>query len=180
TKYLHEAKKLGTRVVLVNPYLEPGMKRYWVPSTLGSALFGTDIADYWFPVSQGGDIAFLWGVLKVLVANGWVDERFIRDHTAGFEELKSAISKARFEELETQAGLDRAAMQEFAELIRDARTAVLVWSMGITQHVFGADTVQIILNLGLTKGFVGRDKCGLMPIRGQSSVQGGGEMGAYA
>jgi molybdopterin-dependent oxidoreductase alpha subunit len=180
TKYLHEAKKLGTRVVLVNPYLEPGMKRYWVPSTLSSALFGTDIADYWFPVSQGGDIAFLCGVLKILVANGWLDERFIRDHTVGFDELKQEISKASFAELEPLAGLSRAAMQEFAELIRDAKTAVLVWSMGITQHAFGADTVQMILNLGLTKGFVGRDRCGLMPIRGHSSVQGGAEMGAYA
>jgi molybdopterin-dependent oxidoreductase alpha subunit len=180
TKYLHEAKKLGTKIVLVNPYLEPGMKRYWVPSTLSSALFGTDIADYWFPVSQGGDIAFLCGVLKILVANGWLDERFIRDHTVGFDELKSEISKLAFGELETQAGLDRAAMQEFAELIRDAKTAVLVWSMGVTQHAFGADTVQMILNLGLTKGFVGRDRCGLMPIRGHSSVQGGAEMGAYA
>src|SRR5437667_339632 len=180
TKYLHEAKKLGTRVVLVNPYLEPGMKRYWVPSTLSSALFGTGIADYWFPVSQGGDIAFLCGVLKILFANDWLDESFIRDHTVGFDELKSGISKASFAELETQAGLDRAAMQEFAELIRDASTAVLVWSMGITQHAFGADTVQMILNLGLTKGFVGRDRCGLMPIRGSSSVKGGAEMGAYA
>ena len=180
TKYLHEAKKLGTRVVLVNPYLEPGMKRYWVPSTLSSALFGTDIADFWFPVSQGGDIAFLCGVLKILVANGWLDERFIREHTVGFDELKSEISKVSFAELETQAGLDRAAMQEFAELIRDAKTAVFVWSMGITQHAFGADTVQMILNLGLSKGFVGRERCGLMPIRGHSSVQGGAEMGAYA
>src|SRR5437016_6090564 len=180
TKYLHEAKKLGTKVIMVNPYLEPGMKRYWVPSTMSSALFGTDIADYWFPVTQGGDIAFLCGVLKILVANGWLDERFIRDHTVGFDELKSGISKAPFAELETQAGLDRAAMQEFAELIRDAKTAVLVWSMGITQHAFGADIVQMILNLGLTKGFVGRDRCGLMPIRGHSSVQGGAEMGAYA
>src|SRR5437773_1502901 len=180
TKYLHQAKKLGTKDVLVNPYREPGMKRYWVPSTLSSALFGTDIADYWFPVSQGGDIAFLYGVLKILIANGWLDESFIRNHTVGFDELESGIAKAAFAELETQAGLDRAAMQEFAELIRDAKTAVLVWSMGITQHAFGADTVQMILNLGLTKGFVGRDRCGLMPIRGHSSVQGGAEMGAYA
>src|SRR5436190_18866210 len=180
TKYLHEAKKLGTKVVLVNPYLEPGMKRYWVPSTPSSALFGTDIADYWFPVSQGGDIAFLCGVLKILVANGWLDESFIRNHTVGFDELKSGIAKAAFAELERRAGLDRAAMQEFAELIRDAKTAVLVWTMGITQHASGADTVQMILNLGLTKGFVGRDRCGLMPIRGHSSVQGGAEMGAYA
>jgi predicted molibdopterin-dependent oxidoreductase YjgC len=52
--------------------------------------------------------------------------------------------------------------------------------MGITQHAFGADAVQMILNLGLAKGFVGRDRCGLMPIRGHSSVQGGAEMGAYA
>ena len=73
TKYLHEAKKLGTKVVMVNPYLEPGMERYWVPSTLGSAVFGTDIADYWFPVSQGGDIAFIYGVLKIMFANGWQD-----------------------------------------------------------------------------------------------------------
>src|SRR5437016_2287977 len=62
TKYLHEAKKLGTKVVLVNPYREPGMERYWVPSTAGSALFGTDIDDDWFPVATGGDIAFLYGV----------------------------------------------------------------------------------------------------------------------
>ena len=180
TKYLHQAKKLGTKVALVNPYLEPGMKRYWVPSTLSSALFGTDIADYWFPVSQGGDIAFLYGVLKILITNGWVDENFIGSHTVGLDELKSQISNLKFAELEARCGLDCAAMQEFAELIRDAKTAVLVWSMGITQHAFGGDAVQMILNLGLTKGYVGRDKCGLMPIRGHSSVQSGAEMGAYA
>jgi predicted molibdopterin-dependent oxidoreductase YjgC len=71
-------------------------------------------------------------------------------------------------------------MQEFAELIRDAKTAVLVWSMGITQHAYGADAVSMIVNLGLMKGYVGRDKCGIMPIRGHSGVQGGAEMGAYS
>src|SRR5882672_193622 len=128
TKYLHEAKKLGTRVVLVNPYREPGMERYWVPSTLSSAVFGTDIADYWFPVSIGGDIAFLAGVLKILIANNWVDDHFIRDHTCGFDELKSAVGEWQWEILEQQSGLLRQAMQEFAELIRDAKNAVLVWS----------------------------------------------------
>jgi molybdopterin-dependent oxidoreductase alpha subunit len=180
TKYLHEAKRLGTKVVMVNPYREPGMERYWVPSNLGSALFGTDIADYWFPVSTGGDIAFLGGVLKVLLENNWVDKGFIEKHTVGFEDLKCEISKLKFEEFERQSGLSRESMEEFAALIRDARTGVLVWSMGITQHRFGADAVQMILNLGLLKGWVGRDKCGLMPIRGHSSVQGGAEMGAYS
>jgi len=180
TKYLHEAKKLGTRVVLVNPYCEPGMERYWVPSTLSSAMFGTDITDYWFPVSQGGDIAFLYGVLKIMLANGWQEEAFIRDRSVGFEELKETVERFDWATLESQSGLSRRSMEEFAALIRDARTAVLVWSMGITQHAFGGDAVQMILNLGLTKGYVGRDKCGLMPIRGHSSVQGGAEMGAYA
>src|SRR2546427_40684 len=117
TKYLHEAKKLGTKVVLVNPYREPGMERYWVPSTAGSALFGTDIADYWFPVATGGDIAFLYGVLKILIERNWVDGEFIARHTLGFEELKSQISNPSFEDLAARSGLDRASMQEFAELI---------------------------------------------------------------
>lgn len=180
TKYIHEAKLHGTKVVMVNPYREPGMDRYWVPSTLKSALFGTDIMDYWFPVSQGGDIAFLYGVLKILIENGWYDKDFLAAHTGGFEELKIAVAKFDWDTLTKQAGLPRASMQEFAELIRDAKTGVLVWSMGITQHAFGGDAVSMILNLGLLKGFVGRDKCGLMPIRGHSGVQGGAEMGAYS
>ncbi|MCD6050614.1 MAG: formate dehydrogenase [Verrucomicrobia bacterium] len=180
TKYLHEAKVLGTKVVMVNPYLEPGMKRYWVPSTTSSALFGTDIADYWFPVTQGGDIPFLYGVLKILIAEGWLNHEFIANHTTDFEVLKTAVARYDWPELERESGLSQADMLEFAQIIRDAKNAVLVWSMGITQHTFGGDGVSMILNLGLARGYVGRDKNGLMPIRGHSSVQGGAEMGAYA
>lgn len=180
TKYLHEAKKLGTKVIMVNPYREPGMERYWVPSTLESALFGTDIMDYWFPVTQGGDIPFLYGVIKILFEEDWIAHDFTAEHTEGVEELRAAAARLEWATLERQAGLDRASMRAFAELIRDAKNAVLVWSMGITQHPFGADAVQMILNLGLLRGYVGRDKNGLMPIRGHSAVQGGGEMGAYA
>jgi molybdopterin-dependent oxidoreductase alpha subunit len=179
-KYLHEAKKLGTKVVLVNPYREPGMERYWVPSTFSSAVLGTDIADYWFPVATGGDLAFLCGVLKIMIERGWIDREFIAGHTCGFEQLEAVLRQIELEPLEAQSGLSQESMLEFAELIGRAKTGVLVWSMGITQHVFSADTIQMILNLGLAKGFVGREKCGLMPIRGHSSVQGGAEMGAYA
>ena len=72
-KYLEQAKKHGTKIALVNPYKEPGMERYWVPSSAGSAVFGTKISDWWFPVAQGGDVAFLYGVIKVLLAEGWFD-----------------------------------------------------------------------------------------------------------
>ena len=81
-KYLHEAKKHGTKVVLVNPYREPGMERYWVPSIAEQRRCSAPtIADYWFPVAQGGDIAFLYGVLKILIENGWYDATFIDEHT---------------------------------------------------------------------------------------------------
>jgi molybdopterin-dependent oxidoreductase alpha subunit len=179
-KYLDEAKRRGTRVAMVNPIREPGMTRYWVPSAAQSALFGTGISDYWFGVSQGGDIAFLYGVLKILTENGWYNHSFVERHTEGFAELRSAAERLEWPALERQAGLPRASMEEFAHLIRDAETAVLVWSMGITQHAFGGDAVQMIVNLGLMKGYVGRDRAGLMPIRGHSGVQGGAEMGAYA
>ncbi len=180
TKYLHLAKKLGTKIVMVNPYLEPGMKKYWVPSNADSALFGSNLTDYWFPVTQGGDIAFISGVLKILVERGWVNHEFIAKHTADFPALAAQLSTLNFSDLEKQSGLSHADMLEFAELLRDAKNAVLVWSMGITQHTHGGDGVSMVLNLGLARGYVGRDKNGLMPIRGHSSVQGGAEMGAYA
>jgi molybdopterin-dependent oxidoreductase alpha subunit len=180
TKYLHLAKKQGTKIALVNPYLEPGMKRYWVPSEAGSALFGTNLADHWFPVAQGGDIALLYGVLKRLVETDKVDRGFVAAHTSGFDALEAQVKELSWETLEAGSGLSRASIEELADLIGRARNAVFVWSMGITQHSFGGDAVQMILNVALARGFLGRDFCGVMPIRGHSSVQGGAEMGAYA
>ena len=69
-KYLYHARRQGTKVAVVNTYFEPGLKRYWVPSVPDSAVFGTKFADEWFPVDTGGDLAFLNGVLKVLVRRG--------------------------------------------------------------------------------------------------------------
>ena len=178
-KYLYHAKKEGTKVAVINNYREPGMDRYWVPSNVESALFGTRIADRFFLVNVGGDIAFLSGTLKHLVENGWVDRGFIEGHTSGFEELEADVAGMSWEELEATAGASRAEMLEFARMLGEARSAVLVWSMGVTQHRFGEDNVRAIINVALSRGFVGRPKCGLMPIRGHSGVQGGAEMGAY-
>lgn len=179
-KFLDEAKRLGTRVAVVNPFREPGMTRYWVPSAARSAVFGTAITDEWFDVTTGGDIAFLYGVLKELIEHGWCDGGFIRAHTDGFDDLAMRATDLSWEQLEAGSGLPRKRMQDMARLLHEARSAVFVWSMGITQHAFGGDAVRMILNLALSRGFVGRDRCGVMPIRGHSGVQGGAEMGAYA
>lgn len=180
TKYMYYAKKAGTKIAVINSYREPGMERYWIPSNLESALFGTKISDRTFLVNVGGDVAFLNGTLKHMIENGWLDQGFIERHTAGFEEMKAALDEQSWEDLERLSGASREEMREFAKMVGEANTAVFVWSMGITQHEFGEDNVRAIINLGLTKGFVGRDNCGLMPIRGHSGVQGGAEMGAYS
>lgn len=180
TKYLHEAKARGTKVVMVNPYMEPGMKRYWVPSTASSALFGTKIADYWYPVAQGGDLAFLTGVARFLVEKDALNHDFLEKHVDDLDTFKAWVKESSWDRLEQESGLGRDSMEAFADLLAGAKNAVLIWSMGITQHAHGAENVQMILNIGLLRGYLGRDKNGLMPIRGHSSVQGGAEMGAYA
>ncbi|MFI7113765.1 FdhF/YdeP family oxidoreductase [Nonomuraea sp. NPDC050227] len=179
-KYLYHAKKAGTRIAMVNAYREPGMDKYWVPSNAESALFGTKITDEFFGVNVGGDIGFLNGVLKHLIENDWVDKAFVTGRTSGFEEARKAVEAQSWAELEALSGATKEQMFRLAELLGRARSAVLVWSMGITQHTYGEDNVRAIVNLALARGFLGRDKCGLMPIRGHSGVQGGAEMGAYA
>src|SRR5579884_2878624 len=178
TKYLYYAKKAGTKVFLVNPYIEPGMERYWVPSVTESALFGTRIADDFFQILPGGDIPFFYGVLKHMIENNWLDRDFIDERTAGWRTLENKTRRLRWEELERGSGLTRADMLRFAQAFGRARHAIFVWSMGITHHRYGSDNVRAIVNLQLARGNVGRPHTGLMPIRGHSGVQGGAEMGA--
>lgn len=180
TKYMYYAKKAGTKIVLVNTYREPGMERYWIPSVVESALFGTKLADETFLINTGGDVAFLNGALKHILERGLIDEDFVRNHSVGLDDVRAEVTAQNWEQLEALAGVPEAEMRAFGQMLGEAKTAVLVWSMGITQHEFGEDGVRAIVNLGLTRGFVGRERCGLMPIRGHSGVQGGAEMGAYS
>ncbi|MFM8972327.1 MAG: FdhF/YdeP family oxidoreductase [Actinomycetota bacterium] len=177
-KYLYLAKQRGAKVVVVNPLREPGLERYWVPSNAESALFGTRIADAFFPVHSGGDIAFVNGVLKHLLASGGIDRRFVREHTTGFDAVLAELEEESFADLAAASGSSRDDMARFARMYAAARSAVIVWSMGITQHEFGVDNVRALVNLALARGNVGRDGAGLMPIRGHSGVQGAAEMGA--
>ena len=180
TKYLHLAKKAGTKVVAVNPYREPGMERYWIPSSVESAVFGTKLTDRFFQVGIGGDIGFLSGTLKHMIERGWVDRSFVDDHATGFDELAAELRAVEWDRLEAISGTSRDEMFEFARMVGEAERAVFVWSMGVTQHTSGEDNVRAILNLALSRGFVGREGCGVMPIRGHSGVQGGAEMGCFA
>jgi molybdopterin-dependent oxidoreductase alpha subunit len=177
TKYLYYAKQAGTKIFVVNPYFEPGLDRYWVPSVAKSALFGTRLADDYFQIHIGGDIAFFYGVLKHLIENDWVDREFIAARTVGWQDAEAKARRLSWQDLECSAGQSKAEMYRFAEAFGKARHAIIVWSMGITQHSYGSDNVRSIVNLQLARGNVGRPHTGLMPVRGHSGVQGGAEMG---
>jgi molybdopterin-dependent oxidoreductase alpha subunit len=179
-KYLYLAKRRGAKVVVVNPYLEPGLERYWVPSNVESALFGTKVCDLHVPVRPGGDVAFAHAVLQRLIERGATDEAFVAERTEGWDELAQHLAGVRRDGLLAAAGITAAQLDAFVDLYAGAASAVLVWSMGITQHRTGVDGVRAIVNVALARGNVGRDGAGLMPIRGHSGVQGGAEMGAYA
>jgi molybdopterin-dependent oxidoreductase alpha subunit len=179
-KYLYEARRRGARVAVVNPYFEPGLESYWVPSVAESAVFGTkfaDLAEDWFAVDTGGDLAFLSGVFKVLLAEGGLDREFVARCTVGLPEAQAAVEALPWERLERESGATRAEMTRFARMLMGARRGIFVWSMGLTQHAHGVATIQALVNVGLARGWVGRENAGLMPIRGHSGVQGGAEVG---
>jgi molybdopterin-dependent oxidoreductase alpha subunit len=180
TKYLHHAKKKGARVVVVNPFREPALERYWVPSVAGSALFGTKLMDEFYGVSAGGDIAFLSGVLKALDETGGWDEKFVAERTTGAAELRAHLAKLAWSEIVAESGLPEADIRRFAATYKKAERAVVVYSMGLTQYAFGVENVKMVVNLVLARGMIGRPNTGIVPIRGHSGVQGTAESGADA
>jgi len=176
-KYLAEAKKRGTRVVVINTTLERGLERYWVPSMPVSAVFGTRLMDDFVQVNAGGDIAFMSGMLKHVLALGAEDTEFIETHTTGWGDLVAKLNELTWDELETISGTTRREMEWVGELFARAKSAVTIYSMGLTQHRFGTENVESVVNLHLSRGLIGKEYCGILPIRGHSGVQGGGECG---
>lgn len=177
TKYLYEARKHGTEVAVVNPLREPGLDRYWIPSVVESTLFGTRLADHWFGVNTGGDLAFLVGTLKALVEHDALDRDYIGRVTSGFDAARDAAVSTPWDAIEQESGTGEDEIRRFATLLERKPRTILVWSMGLTQHVHGVDTIRALVNVGLARGLVGREHRGLMPIRGHSGVQGGAEVG---
>jgi molybdopterin-dependent oxidoreductase alpha subunit len=176
-KYLYYARQRGTQIAVVNPLREPGLDRYWIPSVPESALFGTRLTDHWFEVHTGGDLAFLVGTLRALVEMDAVDRTFLDACTSGFDRAADAALGAPWPAIEAESGATRADIERFARLLADRPKTVLVWSMGLTQHVHGVDTIRALVNVALARGLAGGPHRGMMPIRGHSGVQGGAEVG---
>lgn len=184
SKYMLEAKKKGTKIIVVNPYREPAMDQYWIPSNPESALFGTKIADDFYQVNIGGDIAFMHGIMKhwfdmeEKTHGSAINHEFVAAHVNGLVELKKQVQNQSWAAIMESSGVSKERIIELAELLARSKNAVYAWALGLTMHSFATDNISQVANLALLRGHLGRKFTGLMPFRGHSSVQGSGEMGA--
>jgi molybdopterin-dependent oxidoreductase alpha subunit len=128
-------------------------------------------------VHTGGDLTFLTGVLRALIELGGIDERFVAERTVGFDEARAATLDVTWDQIERASGTTRTRIEECARLLMERPRTVFVWSMGLTQHAHGVDTIRALINVALARGLPGGEHCGLVPIRGHSGVQGGAEVG---
>jgi molybdopterin-dependent oxidoreductase alpha subunit len=178
TKYLHHARKRGTRIVAVKPAPEPEFPESYSASESLSPRFGTKLIDDFFNVRPGGANAFINGVLKALIDGRLVDHEFIGRHTRAFDAVATALKEQSWDVLEHRSGAPRQEMERFAKLYGGVSSAVFVYGTPFTQHEFGADNVKAVVNLALARGMVGREKCGILPIRGPGGMQGASDCGA--
>lgn len=174
---LMQIRRRGGKVIVVNPAKELGLVNFRVPSDPWSLLFGSEIASQYVQPHIGGDIAWLTGVIKVVLERGGLDREFIDQHTENFESLRQQAETTSWSDIEASSGVSRSSIEESATTFLAAKNVVIGWTMGITHHLHGVENVKMIANLALTRGMVGRRNAGLMPIRGHSNVQGLGSVG---
>ncbi|MBK8150023.1 MAG: FdhF/YdeP family oxidoreductase [Acidobacteria bacterium] len=193
---LQKAKQNGARIIAVNPLREAGFMSFLNPNPEQYAdirqfpmtmLKGraTALADVHLPIRIGGDLAFLKGVIKIILEREkrspapLLDYDFINSKTEGFQDFVAGIESADWETIVAQSGLSIAQIEATAEAFLDAERVVTCWAMGVTQHKQAVAAVQEIANLHFLRGQIGRQGAGLCPVRGHSNVQGDRSMGIW-
>ena len=135
-------------------------------------------AEVWLRQNNGTDVAWINGLMHVIVKENLEDTGFIAKRTEGFNGLKNVLKKYIPEKVEKITGIKASLIIKAARLYAGARSASIVYSMGITQHTTGTDNVKSLANLALLTGNLGKENAGVNPLRGQNNVQGGCDMGA--
>ena len=155
--------------------LHSGARMYAVdPRRTSSAQW----ADAWLGIHVGSDISLANAIAREIIRAGLVNEEFIKRGTTGFEQYAESVKPYTLERAERDTGVPKELIQKLAHDYAKADRAQICWTLGITEHHNAADNVLALINLSLLTGHVGRYGSGLVPLRGQNNVQGGGDMGA--
>ncbi|MBP6765265.1 MAG: formate dehydrogenase subunit alpha [Rubrivivax sp.] len=159
--WIKNAARAGTKLVLIDP------RR-------------SDLARHAAHVLQfnpGSDVALLNSMMHVIVDEGLVDQRFIADRTQGFDALAANVRAFSPERMASVTGIAADTVREVARLYATSRASMILWGMGISQHVHGTDNARCLIALALLTGQIGRPGTGLHPLRGQNNVQGASDAG---
>ena len=159
---IKRAVKKGTKLIVIDPRRIPLV----------------DFAHIWLRQNLGSDIAWINGMMQVILDEGLYDQEFIAQRTQGFEELQAVVSQYTPERVQAICGIEPQALRSAARLYAQAQAAGIFYTMGITQHVCGTDNVKSLANLAMLCGNIGIPGGGVNPLRGQNNVQGASDMGA--
>ncbi|MET0969808.1 MAG: FdhF/YdeP family oxidoreductase [Tardiphaga sp.] len=181
---LRECAKRGAAIVSINPLRERGLERFTSPQhpTEMLTMSATQLSSVYYQIKVGGDLAVLKGMMKTVVAldaddlaaggPGVLDRAFIAEHTHGIDALLADLAATSWESIERSSGLSRTEIEHVGAIYANAKSVIINYGMGITQHLHGVGNVQQIANLLLLRGNFGRPGAGISPLRGHSNVQG--------
>jgi len=134
-------------------------------------------AAYFLQFKPDTDVALLNAMLHTIVEEGLANEQFIRDRTANFAALRENVRKYSPEKMAPVCGIPAPTIREVARLYATSKGSMILWGMGISQHVHGTDNARCLIALTLATGQIGRPGTGLHPLRGQNNVQGASDSG---
>lgn len=159
--WMKNAAKNGTKLVVMDPR----------QSDL------TRLAHLHLQFKPDTDVAMLNALMHVIVHEGLVAQSFVEARTIGYEELKKNLVGYSPEEMAPVCGIPAETLRETARLFATSRASMILWGMGVSQHVHGTDNARCLIALSLLTGQIGRPGTGLHPLRGQNNVQGASDAG---
>ena len=129
-------------------------------------------ASHFLQFNPDTDVALLNAMIHTIIDEGLANEAFIKDRTSGYEALKENAKDYAPEKMAPLCGIPAPTIREVARLFATAKASIILWGMGISQHIHGTDNARCLIALTLMTGQVGRPGTGLHPLRGQNNVQG--------
>lgn len=177
-KTLLHCRRRGGKVIVVNPAKEPGMLRFASPSDWRSMLgLSDEVASDYVQPHLGGDLAFIQGLIKYLLENKLENEKFIQQHTQGFDIFREQILAVSWQDIVEASGVNKSTIEHIAKIYSQSENTIFSWSMGLTHHTHGVGNIETLVALALVRGMIGKPGSGLLPLRGHSNIQGTGSMG---
>ena len=174
-------------VIGANPSVNHPVAASWIKNAVknGAKLIVMDprrsdllrLAHRFLQFKPDTDVALLNALMHVIVEEGLVDEDFIASRTIGYDELRSNVAAYAPEAMAPICGIDADTLREVARLYATSRGSMILWGMGVSQHVHGTDNARCLIALALLTGQIGREGTGLHPLRGQNNVQGASDAG---